>query len=172
MIRRALFASLAALALPAPALAAPPPATTASVVAEALDTFCKPFVAGATAAVRGKAKAAGWGDYGMEQYFKEGGWGRVNVTFKAGQSCRVTVPVGSARGKERALLDIGGAWAKANGFTLDGPRVTTSGPAPYDQVKERWSRAAGSFRYVGDAIVNRRREGMLVPDVEFEVTAG
>jgi hypothetical protein len=172
MIRRVVLASLAGLALSPPAAAAPPPETTASVVAEALDTFCKPFFTGATTGVRAKASAAGWGDYGMEQYFKEGGWGRINVTFEAGRYCRITVPVGSANGRERALLDLGGVWAKANGFTLDGPRATTSGPAPYDQVIERWSRAAGPFRYTGDAIVNRRRDDMLVPDVEFEVKAG
>lgn len=170
MIRNTLFAGLAALALTTSAAAAPP--TTATAAKEALDIFCKPFVAGATAGVRGAAKAAGWGDYGMEQYFKEGDWGRINVTLRAGQSCRITVPVGSANGREQALLDVGGAWAKANGFTLDGPRATTSGPAPYDQVKERWSRKAGSFQYIGDAIINRRRDDMLVPDVEFEVKAG
>ena len=80
------------------------------------------FVDGQTAAVRTGAVAAGWTEYGIGQNFRDGGWGRVNVNFKPDRSCGITVPVGGSRGKELAILDATGLWAKANGFARTQPR--------------------------------------------------
>ena len=171
MIRRTLIAALvAACALPAVAAT---PVDSKSAVLDALDTFCKPFIAGtpSEAQVRAKAEAAGW-RYSLGQPYRQGDWGRINVIY-GHDGCTVTVPVGSARGREAAILDAAGAWARKNGYSLKAPRATKAGPGPapgiYDTLAEDWVRPDGAFPMGLRGYVNRRKPGMLIPDVSIYI---
>jgi len=165
MFKRLAIAAVVAACLPS-AVPAAPATTLAREVRAALDYFCKPFADGKTAAVLPGAAAAGWLAHGLGDHHREGAWGRVDVTFQPGDSCNVTVPVGKAGGKELAALDAAAAWAGANGFSSSQARATK--PMPwYDMVSEKWARdgkTLGAYAYV-----NRRKDGMLIPEVSITV---
>ncbi len=165
MFKRLAIAAVVAACLPS-AVPAAPATTLAKEVRAALDDFCKPFASGQTTGVKAGAEAAGWKAYGISGFYRDGAWGRVNVGFYVGDRCTVTVPVGSAKGKELPILDVAVAWGKANGFTSVEARATTTRPL-YDSVDERWTRDGKSL--TANAVVNRRKDDMLVPDVSISV---
>jgi hypothetical protein len=175
MTRPAVFAAVVLALVAVPVAAAAP--TSASVAAEALDLFCKPFLAGSTSSVdvRTRAKAAGWTEYGgMGHMTKGGDWGGANANFRVMDSCTVTIPVGRAKGKEVSIVDAAGAWARKNGYSLKAPRAKTAGPGPapgiYDILAEDWVRPDGRFPMEVRAYINRRKEGMSIPDVSIMLT--
>lgn len=165
---RFLIPVLISLSLSAPAMAAKPALSSPVVVREALDLFCKPFLA-ATPPDYAAATKAGWA-YGPTGLFREGDWGRVNVSVRVGDHCDVTVPDGGSHGKELAVLDTVAAWAGAAGFATAQARQTKSGPGPYDTVSQTWTRSAGPNSLTATAYVNRRSE-MLLSDVSIHLAA-
>lgn len=165
MHKRLVAVAVVAACLPS-AVPAAPAATTPREVRAALDYFCKPFASGQVAGVRAGAVAAGWTEYGLAQFYRDGAWGRVNVTFRPGNNCSVTVPVGGAKGREMAILDVVGAWGRTNGFAAGQARATKPLPL-YDTVSETWARDGKVLRAY--AYVNRRKDDMLIPAVEIVV---
>jgi len=165
MFKRLAIAAVVATCLPS-AVPAAPAATAAKEVRAALDYFCKPFADGQITGVKAGAEGAGWAAYGINGYYREGAWGRINVSLRTGDRCTVTVPVGSARGKELAILDTAVTWARSNGFTSVEARATKPLPL-YDTVSEKWARDGKTFS--GYAYINRRKDDMLIPDVSITV---
>ncbi len=169
MTRSALLVAAIAVAVcAAPALAATP-TDARSAVLDGLDSFCKPYLAGADgAATNAAAQAAGWTrSLGMMK--REGDWGRVTVDYKPGASCVVTVPAGGAKGAEVAILDAAGAWARKAGYSRTAARTTTASPK-FDALAEDWTRPGGGNALGLRAYVNRSAPS-LVPDVTIYIYA-
>ena len=112
---------------------------------------------------------AGW-DFASVGMFREGDWGRVNVDSRIGRSCEVTVPEEGSKGKELAMLDLVGTWAKGSGFALTGVRETKPNPRGFTTVSETWSQTGGANKLAAYAYIDRHST-ILLSDISIRIAA-